>query len=152
MQTTFKKNPRQLYATADSNGKKLLEELLGPDYLTRDICELVTSFEDACLLNGTDPNEPRFTTGIPGSIAYNRCAEICKALRDGVVLSFSNKQQRKYFAVHEKTDEGFRFWFASGDFAYAFAPGGSALCLPDERRAVYFGKNFIHEITPFYEQ
>lgn len=137
----------KLYPAAVPEFKAMMEQTFGKKTFIKDIRDIVKSFEDACEVNGTTPDQvlpPALLPYLaPDEIAYRKLKEITKALNEGIVLSFSNPNQRKWRPWFEQTPSGFRF--GASDFVYTFthAGGGSRLCFAEEKNSDYAGKQFI---------
>ncbi len=105
------------------------------------IMERCQSFEDACAINNTNPDQPQFTSGSANTIAYEKLKEIRNALLEGKALDARDVNQKKWFPVHEHTASGFRFDDSFCVFAHSLAP--VRLCLDTQAKSDFFGTKFI---------
>lgn len=135
----LKSNALDAYTKASKEGKELLSNLLGKKNFIIDIKERVQGFLDACEVNGTDPVDPKFTSGTPSGNALEMLAEIAKALNGGKVMTSKDKRYYPYFIY----DPGFRFCDVVYDITDSDSFGGPRLCVLDENLAKYFGTQFI---------
>lgn len=104
----------------------------------QELIEQIDSFEAACKFNGTDPNDPKFTSGEEDDNYKRMLKEIARALRNGVVLDFSDWNQKKWWAWrrYDPVSSGFRFYGSNFDLATAFADG-AGLCTDTEKKTVH---------------
>jgi hypothetical protein len=142
-----KENALKAYNEGCSDVKKVLSNLFGKEFFTpKNIIDRVKSFEDACAITGEDPNDVKFTSGKPHRIALEKLEVIAHALRNGVVLSYANSNQKKwypYFVWDQSGGGGFRFYGTGYVFTYSFTHVGSRLCVDTEEKAKYLGTHFI---------
>jgi hypothetical protein len=143
--TIEKDNAIKAFNEADEKGKTLLVNLLGKKHLLAKVTDRIKTFEDACDDQGEDPDNPKFHTGTPDEIAYKKLKVIAAALNEGKVLSFANKDQRKWYPWFEHNGSGFRFDGSVYDFTYSFLSGGSRLCYYSDEIARYAGTQFLAE-------
>jgi hypothetical protein len=140
--TITKENALKAYKAADNdNTKKVISILIGDKTFGRNNDGRPETFEDACEINGTDPDQDKFFKGSPAGIAFEKLMEVAKALRQGIELSYKNPDQQKWYPVHEQSASGFRFSYSSYDLTHTGTPVG--LCVQDEKTSNYFGKQFI---------
>jgi hypothetical protein len=135
-------NIRKTFEQGDAKEKKFLQRLLGEDFFKpKDIMDRVKSFLDACHETGEDPNDTKFTQGSAHRVAQEKLEVICKALCDGVKLTYRDGNQRKWFPWmiwHEETS-GFRFDGAFYGYSTSNALLGSRLQVDTEAKAKYLG-------------
>lgn len=111
-----------------------------------------STFEAACEINGTDPQDPRFTTGTQFSKDFEKLAEIIRALckrEDGTywVADPTDPYQDKYLNWFWRDKDGFRFLDTVYSRSLTDAPGGSRLGLPTRADSKYAADTFL----PFYD-
>jgi hypothetical protein len=138
----IKENAIKAYNEGCPDVKKILTNLFGKDvFVPANIMDIVTSFLDACKVTGDNPNDKKFTEGPIHRIAQEKLEVICEALRQGVILSFANENQKKWFPwmKWDKQTSGFRFHVALYDYSHACADLGSRLCVDTEAKAKYLG-------------
>ena len=112
------------------------------------IIDKVKTFEDALAIVGTSEDE-RWLLGYSGedisilsSIAFLKLSIIAKALRNGVVLDWTNSSQYKYLPYFTFGSGsgwvcgGYDCWSAGSDI-------GSRLYVDTNEKAIYMGKQFI---------
>lgn len=114
---------------------------------------LVTTYEEACQVTGTDPNALPDVTMLPEEdqksvIAYCKLIVVAKALNDGWVPDFTDGDQYKYWPWFwvERDSSG-----AGAGLSYSYAPYaasgtasyfGSLLCFKTRELARYAGETF----------
>lgn len=144
-----KANVLSAYKKADKKTKELLEELFGKQTLSTKVTDRIKTFEDACAETGEDPDNQKFHTGTPDEIAYNKLKVVIAALNEGVVLSFADSNQRKWYPWFEFKVSGFRFHGTYYVITTTGANGGSRLCFHSEELAQYAGTQFIELYNQF---
>lgn len=104
----------------------------------RELIEKIDSFEAACEWNGTDPNDPKFSNGEEDENNMKKLKEVARALRNGVVLDFSDWNQRKWFGWrrYDPVSSGFRFCDSRYDYSLANADG-AGLCVDTEKKLIH---------------
>lgn len=133
------KNAKKLFKNASPEFKQALIDTFGEKFFTGKITERIKSFLDACEEIGEDPLGKKFSTGTPDDIAYQKLKVIAKALRDGVVLDYSNKSQQKWYPYFIYGGSGFRFHDSYYGLTDTGAAGGSRLCVDTEEKAKHLG-------------
>ncbi len=135
------------YEEGGNKVKASLVEIFGERVFKGTIIERVKTFADAVMELG--PNHPLvienafYTTDTKAIRALKTLLVVAEALREGVVLDWSNSNQVKYEPRFVKNTSGFGF---SGtryaDWA-AYSYVGSRLYVDTAEKAVYMGKQFI---------
>lgn len=110
-----------------------------------------TSFEDACLLTGEDPDDGKFYYGEADDISYQKGKVIVRALNGSWILNWKDKSQKKYQAWLEHDGTGFRFGGSIYVITCAGTAGGSRLRLCSDVLAKYFATQFSEAMMPFWE-
>ena len=107
--------------------------------ISTNIMDRIKSFEDACKETGDDPNDKKFHYGSLHIIAIEKLIIICKALNEGVKLSFRNKDQKKWYPYMIFEGSGFRLYGAGYGYSIAHSAFGSRLCVDTQTKAEYLG-------------
>lgn len=111
----------------------------------------VQTFEDACETEGVDPNEPRFRTGDPDVIAYQKLKVIIRAINPkDWKIDWNNSSQKKWSPWFRLDNPGFRFYGSDFAWAYATATGGSRLCFESEELSTHAGNAFLDLYKDFF--
>jgi hypothetical protein len=101
------------HSAADDAGKKLLENLLGPEVFKikkEKVTDRVKTFEDACAEVGEDPTDENFSEGTVDEIAYKKIKVIVRALNEGWKPDWNNSNQYKWYPwFYLNEPSGFRF-------------------------------------------
>ncbi len=123
----------------------------GFDYKT------IKSFEDACKKENIDPTALPDVSMIPevlreAVIAVYKLFIIFKAINNGWVADFTNRNQWKYFPWLKVNSAGSRFGFSDSDyyFDYTRTIVGSRLCTDTSEKAGYIGEQFHEEYGKFF--
>jgi hypothetical protein len=146
-----KKDARTAYKNADSEGKELLEQLLGREVFSEKITDRIKTFEDALEETGR-PDVPDFKDAPedlrPYFQAQYKALIIAEALNEGWVADYRDGDQRKWFPWFCVSPSGFAFYATGYGFSTPSAGRAARLCLKSENLATYSGKQFedIYEI------
>lgn len=138
----YLENVIKTYNAGCPDVKKVLENLFGKNnFVPQNIMDRVTSFEEACKITGDIPGNAKFVSGSAHIIAAEKLEVICKALCEGVKLTYRNGNQKKWYPVMiwDESASGFRFYDALYDFSAALACLGSRLQVDTEAKAKYLG-------------
>jgi hypothetical protein len=130
---------KNLYKTASPEFKQMLIDTWGEKFFHENIMDRIKSFEDACKETGESPDNPKYIYGTIDEIAANKLKLICKALNEGVKLSFRNKDQKKWYPWMIFEGSGFRLDVANCDYSITGATFGSRLCVDTQTKAEYLG-------------
>lgn len=148
-------NAIKAYQGADTKGKKLLEDLFGPEvFVLKPITERVKTWEDACAIKGIDPvsSLPYPEPANDLQIAINGTFQmfiICEVLCEDWVADFNNSSQYKYTPYFTWNNAGFGFSDTDyGDWNTGTYVG-SRLVFPTRELAVYAGEQFIDIYNKF---
>lgn len=107
------------------------------------ITDRVKTFEDACEEIGEFPMDEKFISGTPDEIAYKKLKVVSEALNEGVILSYANPDQKKWYPWFLYGGSGFRFGGTDCDNSCTHTAGGSRLCYATSELAKYAGTQFI---------
>lgn len=143
--TLDEKTAKKLYPSAVPEFKAMMEHTFGKQTFSQKITDRVKTFEDACEINGINPEHARFTTGTVYSIAHERLVEIIKALREGWTPDWNNKNQAKWSPWFWMDSPGFRFDDSYYYCAAATSNGGSRLVLQSKELSDYVANQFLNE-------
>src|ERR1035437_603113 len=133
----------EAYKNADTNGKKLLEDLFGKEkFSTKSIIERVQSIEDIYLISGKRLVKRNEDTD--DEFAYRQAKLIAEVYNEGTVLDPMDTNQKKYYPWH-KIAEGSGFGLSYFDFAYWLSVTriGFRLCFKTSALAIDAGNKFI---------
>lgn len=148
------RNVRKAYNEANSDGKKMLENLIGEEVFKQDITDRVKTYEDS-LEETCRPNVLNFGE-VPEDLVpffhsvYRVVVEI-EALNEGEKMDIYDSSKRRhypYFACNG-APSGFAFDDSYYGNAHADAGSGSRLSLPNEKLSNYFGKQFQKDMQDF---
>src|ERR1035437_7417544 len=90
----------EAYKNADTNGKKLLEDLFGKEkFSTKSIIERVQSIEDIYLISGKRLVKRNEDTD--DEFAYRQAKLIAEVYNEGTVLDPMDTNQNKYYPWHK---------------------------------------------------
>lgn len=145
------KTAQSLYPTAQGAFKTMLEDEFGVDKLKPPVfSDRIKTFEDACKVLGLNPaTEVPFKKPTTNRQKFLNAAAkldiISEALLEGVILDWSNSDQKKWAPWFNKytSGAGFRFLGSVGWWAGAHAIGGARLCVDTEKKSDYFGTQFL---------
>jgi hypothetical protein len=133
------------YASSSDEGKKLLEELYGPETFVPDIMDRVKTFEDACAVLGIDPSAQVVIGDDPESGALRAIREltiVAKALNQGWKPDWSNDDERKYYPWFDlSSGSSASFFDYVRDCSYSCV--GSRLVFKSKELAEHAGKQFL---------
>jgi hypothetical protein len=145
-------NALSAHKAADDAGKRLLENLLGPDVFKKasgKITDRIKTFEDACAALEEDPDDNQFTDGEPDEIAYRKIKVIARALNEGWKPNWNNSNEYKWYPWFYLNNPGFRFIDTYFDCTYTYTTGGSRLCFKSQDLAKYAGEQFLNLYKDF---
>jgi hypothetical protein len=140
-----KKSARVAHREADSQGKKLLERLLGKEVFSEEITNRIKTMEDAFNETGR-PVTPEFND-VPEDMRewfkslYN-AAVFTEALNEGWEADDRDADQRKRLPWFRVGPSGFAFDDPYYGYSYPNAGRAARLCLKSEELAAYAGKQF----------
>ncbi len=146
---TEKKEAFKIYHSTSAEGKALMINLFGEKVFSQKITDRIKTFEDACEFVGDNPYDPRFTTGDPDDIAYQKLKVIILALNEKWIPNWNNSSQHKWTPWFYMNYPGFRFYGSDGWCTFADSSGGSRLVLRSEELANYAGKQFLEIYKSF---
>ena len=143
---------REMYKTADASLKKLLLANFTASELSVNIMDRVKSFEDACKIDGLNPENLILRWQSNGDtndeIAYKKLKIIAKVLNEGWSPNWKDTNECKYYPWFEVGSSGFSYHDFSYQYTYSYFAG--RLCFKTKNLAIYFGKTFIDIHKEFY--
>lgn len=141
------KTALQLYNQGNDQTRKILMETFGAEIFTTTIIDRVTSFEDACAMDGIKPGDLLNSSLTTDEIAYIKLKQIIRVINEGWVPDWNDTSQRKWYPWF-KVSSG--FGFSSSHYLYAGAGTtvGSRLCFETQEKCEYVATHFID----LYEQ
>ena len=132
------------YAQSDEKGKTFLENLFGKKVFVTDTTELIKTFNDACLAEGTTESEfgKKYGHLEEDEYAYMQLKLITKALNGGEVMEYDGST---YLYFPYFNSKGSKVGFSFYDFYYDVSCSlvSSRLCSKNSKLAVYSGKQFL---------
>ena len=139
---------------ASAEGKKLLENLFGKKIFTKDIKEIIKTFDDVLSYLNIDKDD--FNSKNKGlskdEIAYRKLKLIVQVLNEGWTPNWSNGKWNKWdpwFDMDDYWSAG-RFSFRDADYRGSYSVIGSRLCFKSEDLATYAGKQFLDIYRDFF--
>jgi hypothetical protein len=130
---------RQIYPSADTELKSLLEENFGKPFFSQKIMDRVKTFEDAREVLNVAPHTIVSIYDSPDEDAYKQLKIIVKALNEGWTPDWNNSNQPKCWPWFELKG-GFRF--TRVNFHFTRSTVGSRLCFKSRELAEYAAKQF----------
>lgn len=140
----FKEKAIKAHADGNSTEKNVLETVFGKKTF-QSVLERVTTFEEACLETGRDPNDPFFSEVRPHENANRKIEEVALALNEGKVLSLSDSSTEKWwvYVIRDNSISGFRLYVVVYTLTATRAGLGSRLAFASEKKANHFAKHFM---------
>jgi len=138
---------KEAYKDATPDIKKTLLKLFGKKVLVDNITEMVTSYEDACEIEGIKPLSLYNFSHLPSveqayAFADHKLVVIRRVLNEGWTWEFGKKGYYPYFYKDESAGgSGFSFGDCSRDCSSSFV--GARRTFKDEKTAAYAGKQFL---------
>jgi hypothetical protein len=131
---------KRLYPESPEWFKEVLVETFGRSSFKRKYTEIKT-FEDACDELGIDPDDVYNKKDLPDEIAFKKLKVIAKAINNGWVPNWNDKNQYKWFPYFNLSS-GFGF---SRSYYYCTAADSivcSRLCFETNQLSSYVGQQF----------
>lgn len=141
----------EAHKNADTNGKKLLEDLYGKQYFLS-IFDRVTSYETACeVLNITPKTLLQFESlfnkdQAKRQFARHKLQVACEALNEGWIADFENESQWKYYNWMYNKNNGLAL---DGCSCSSFAKASSDLCLETAKKRDHIGIHMKSEYATY---
>lgn len=135
-----------LYKNSNQEWKEILEENYGKDFFKpKEITDIVFDIDSLCEYLNIEYNDlvPYPTPKDAFQKYMNSCAlipKIVKVYNEGIILDWSNQNQRKYYPWF-KFENGSMVFGRSYDYYCCFF--GSVGFYKDEKTAKHIGKHFI---------
>ena len=129
--------------------KKSTKDIPKFDYKT------IKTFEDACKKLDLDPAKLPDVSGIQEEfakpiIAAYKLLIIYKAINNGWIPNWGNRNQWKYYPWFEVLASGFGFSYSSYGCDRTVTGVGSRLCTDSSEKAIYIGKQFEDEYKDYF--
>ena len=141
-----------LYKTASPEFKQSLEDTFGKKYFTGEITDRIKTYEDACAEIGEDPMDEKKLLSLEFSadeITCRKLKTITKALNEGWIADWKDRNQYKWYPWFSMSSGGFVFADTSYGTTYTVAGVGSRLCFKSSVLAEYAGKQFLTLYSDF---
>jgi len=141
----------EAHKNADTNGKKLLEDLYGKQYFLS-IFDRVTSYETACeVLNLTPKSLSQFEQLFNKDQARRQFARhklqvACEAINEGWVADFENENQYKYYNWMYNKKNGLRLF---GTCNFDCSHTSSDLCLETAKKCDHVALHMKSEYATY---
>lgn len=132
------------YASSDSKGKLFLEGLFGKNVFITDITEVIKTFADACIAEGTTEAEfgKKYGHLEEDEFAYMQLKLITKALNGGEVMEYDGSTYLYYPWFNSRGSRG-GFSFCGYRYRDSISLVSSRLCSKNSKLATYSGKQFL---------
>ena len=131
------------YASSDQKGKTFLENLFGKKVFITDTTEIIKTFADACIFEGTTEADflKKYGHLEKDEYAYVQLKLITKALNGGEVIQYDGSTYLYYPYFNAK---GSRSGFSFNGFAFLCSNSlvSSRLCSKNSKLASYSGTQF----------
>jgi hypothetical protein len=131
---------KRLYPESPEWFKEVLVETFGRSSFKRKYTEIKT-FEDACDELGIDPDDVYNKKDLPDEIAFKKLKVIAKAINNGWVPNWNDKNQYKWFPYFNLSS-GFCFSHSTCRCTITYTSVGSRLCFETKEQSDYVGKQF----------
>jgi len=136
-----KETAKKLYDSVPDWFKEELMEAFGKTTFQKRKFTDIKSFEDACEELGISTAQ-FYGTETPDETAYKKLKIVIKAINQGWIPDWSNKNERKWWPYFIMSSGfGFSDSFYRCDASDTFI--GSRLCFESEEKATYTAKHFI---------
>jgi len=143
------------YSAADKKTKAALTKIFGDKFFLS-LTDRIKTWEDAAAEKGIDPvkslpfQKPS-NTREEAVNAFFMLDVIAELLCDGVVLDWTDTNQKKWYPwfTDYKKGSGFRFGGSGYNWTLTDTAGGARLCLPTKELTDYFGKQFLSTWNKF---
>ena len=112
----------------------------------KEICDLVKSYEDACVLNDEKPMDEfamEYVGFTKAEIALRKLEAIGRALNQSWKADWNDSGQQKWFPWFRVSPSGFSFLDTNYYCSHPSAGFASRLCFVSDETAAYAGKQFI---------
>jgi len=141
--TIEKQEAKRIYVESPDWFKLKLVEAFGEECFKEKGFESIKTFEDACAVLGINPGLVFNRADTPDEFAYKKLKVIIKAINEGWIPDWSNRDQYKYYPWFEVLSSGFGFSDSDYDYASTFTAVGSRLCFESREKSDYAAKQFI---------
>jgi len=141
--TIEKQEAKRIYPESPEWFQKQLVQAFGEECFKEKGFETIKTFEDACAVVGIDPGLFLNRNDTPDELAYKKLKVIVRAINDGWVPDWSNRDQYKYYPWFEVLSSGFGFSYSGSNFTNAHSTVGSRLCFESKEKSDYAAKQFI---------
>ena len=142
----------EAYNNANSEGKKLLEDLYGKEHF-QDIFDRLTGYESACEILGRTPKTlAQFEAFFPTKkqakrqFARHKIVTGCEAISEGWEADFENENQYKYYNWMYNKKNGLGLY---GNVVHCSSGSGSDLYLETPQKRDHIGKIFSSEYATY---
>ena len=114
----------------------------------------IKTFADACTKLALDPSKRPDVSMIPEEfgksiLAAYKLMIIYKAINDGWVPDWNNRDQYKYFPWYGVLSSGFGFSYSDYSYASTHSDVGSRLCTDTSEKAMYVAEQFKAEYQEY---
>lgn len=139
---------KKLYSETPNWFQSILKTTFGEDVAKKRVYTDIKSYDDAVEELPVDSENVIQSTDSIDIVAYKKIKHILKAINNGWIPDWSNKNQYKYYPYFEVLPSG--FGFSGTDYAYprTSTSVGSRLCTDTSEKAKYMATQF----QDLYEQ
>jgi hypothetical protein len=142
------KTALQLYPTATTEFKAMLNDTFGEKFFQQKITDRVKTYGDACEVLGISSEIIGYDELSEDEVAYIKLKVIVKALNEGWTPDWNNTNEPKYYPWFYMNKPGFRLYAVPG--RYTHSDVGSRLCFQKREVAEYAVSQFIDLYKTFF--
>jgi hypothetical protein len=149
--TIDEKRAKEIYPSAASELKALLENTFGKSFFSQKITDRIKTFEDVLEAFGILPSAFKAVTAydLPDEIAYKQLKLIVKVLNEGWEPNWDNSNEYKYYPwMCMDSPSGFGLICVS--YSSSTSGVGSRLCFKSEALAKYAAEQFKSVYEQFF--
>jgi hypothetical protein len=142
------KTALQLYPTATTEFKAMLNDTFGEKFFQQKITDRVKTYGDACEVLGISSEIIGYDELSEDEVAYIKLKTIVKALNEGWKPNWDNSNEPKYYPWFYMNKPGFRLSIVY--CYYRNSSVGSRLCFQKQEVAEYAAKQFFDLYKTFF--
>ena len=149
-----KETAKEIYSDSPDALKKILEETSGKDYFKKKSFDEIKTFEDACELQGINPDSVVNDADTIDEKAYKKLKIIVRSINlidydRPWIPDWNNSNQYKWWPYFNLSSG---FGFSGSDFSYdtTDARVGSRLCTDTWEKALYIAEQFKAEYQEYF--
>ena len=148
-----KETAKEIYSDSPDALKKILEETSGKDYFKKKSFDEIKTFEDACELQGINPDSVVNDADTIDEKAYKKLKIIVRSINlidydRPWIPDWNNSNQYKWWPYFNLSS-GFGFSHSGYICGHPTTTVGSRLCFESEEKAKYAGNQFLQLYKDF---